>query len=165
MLTETSSRRHSGWLTIGERFSGYSILSFAPEHEVLYVRKNGRIERLTLKQEFVHRAPVPSEAARTFIANLAISGATPSSEMRRVGLLYVHNGDHYRAVPVGQAVSDQLGIKVRSVTAESSGVVIVFEEASGALISRTLVEQRPNRGSEPGTTAVMSPAAKELRQP
>ena len=141
VLTETSSGKNSGWLAIGERFNGYSIIAFDRKTEVLRVSRGGRVEELALKRESYENLPTPSDAALSFVAGLVISSARPSSATRLVGLIYVHQGDRYHVTAVGQFVSDALGIKVHSVTEDADGFRVLFEERSGALLSRSLPQK------------------------
>jgi hypothetical protein len=147
VLTDPSSGNRSGWLTIGESFNGRSLVSFVPELEVLHVRGDGDIEQLPLHRESVYKLPAPSDAALEFVDRLAISGAAPSSATRSVGLIYIYQGDRFAVVPVGRFVSAQLGIKVHSITNEPGGVVVVFEEKPGVLISRSLAEKTSSKAS------------------
>jgi hypothetical protein len=49
-MTDTTARTTSGWLTTGQSFSGYTIVEFDREHDVLLVRHGAETLRLPLRE-------------------------------------------------------------------------------------------------------------------
>jgi len=150
VLTDATSGKSSGWLVIGGSFVGATVVSFDATNEVLRITRDNRTEDLPLKRDAVRDSRAPSAARRAFVEKLAIASASPNSDKLAVGLLYVHAGDHLRAYAVGHTMDESLGLKVHAVTAEPDGVLVVFTEPSGALLTRHLpVMKKPRNTPEP----------------
>jgi hypothetical protein len=66
-LTDTESRRTSGWLKIGQTFADHTIVSFDREHEVIHLRKGETPVRLPLREAKVKDARATITGSLTFL--------------------------------------------------------------------------------------------------
>jgi hypothetical protein len=71
----------------------------------------------------------PSEAFRAFVAAPAILGA-------KDGRLLVDRGSEKRLYRIGDVFDAKLGIKLYSISFESGGAIVVFQEKTGALLDK-----------------------------
>ncbi|MBI5768107.1 MAG: hypothetical protein HZA93_09945 [Verrucomicrobia bacterium] len=71
-----------------------------------------------------------SEAFRAVVARLAIKGAHPE------GRILVDYGNHARLYRCGDVVDEKLGIKLHAFSVEGGTAVLVFQDQTGAQVSR-----------------------------
>jgi hypothetical protein len=52
-LTETNTRRSSGWLEVGQSFGGCTVLGFDPEHEIISLKQGERLLKIPIRSSKV----------------------------------------------------------------------------------------------------------------
>jgi hypothetical protein len=141
VLTDPDSKVSSGYMSVGQTFRGVTLVAFDREQEILTVSNDGNNVDLPLRKPRVKDAHElisggqPSEAFRKFVQELSVMAAIED------GRLIVKQGAVAHVYRTGDVLDAKSGVKLCSVTFDSGEGVAVFQEKTGAFLSRKVGRQ------------------------
>ena len=97
-LTDTDTRRSSGWLKIGQSFGGYTVMSFDREHEIITLKQGGRLLKIPLRASKVKDGRATISGSLKFM-NEQIENVRASLFFGEEATFPLNNGVTFRIKP------------------------------------------------------------------